>query len=348
VLSTAEGPRPFQLGTPDRHRDDALFEVFTIDGGHCAISLPLGDLVHKNGRRAGGKPAKVARMSSRNSPKALIRREMRAQQSTIVMCECGDMTGELPSEVDEKAEAAFFRRKAAAEVKEAKRNAALCRAEQHQMDEVGRTAAAGGKRNAHGSEVSSNVRTAVADDGASEVGVLGRVHGRTVVGEPVIETGTRGSEAAATASGSVAIAMDGAAADVGSGAPTVAGDALHVYDDEDGEADDEADDCTATRKDCHLLTLSNLGKYMPPDDIASLIFSSDGDLTDVQRAIPATVEAKLLDHLAKLQLFRLRLCTKPFALWLVKSKTDHADVREAADHLIERLYSALEAIGECT
>jgi len=286
-------------------------------------------------------------MSSRNSPKELIRRGLRAQQNTIVMCVCGDMTGELPSAVAEKDKVAYYRRKAAAEVKETKRNAALCRAVQHLMDKAGRTAAAGGKRNAHGNERLRNVRTAVADDAAPEPGVHGRMHWRTVVGEPILAMGTRGSEAAGTASGSTAMAVDGAAADVEGGAATVAGDALHDSEEEDGEADDEADDCTATRKDCHLLSLSKLGKYMPPDDIASLVFSSDGDLTDCQRAIPPTVEAKLLDHLAMLQLFRLRLCTEPFALWLVKSKTDHVDVHKATYHLIERLHRALQAVGEC-
>jgi len=326
-------------------REDDLFNISTIEGGHCSIDFPLGDVVLTNGRRAGGKPARVARLTSRSSPKEVLRRGLREQQHTIVMCVCGDLTGEMQSEVATRATEAFHRRKAAAAVKQDKRDAALCRAEQHLAEKVARVTRRRGRSRGRGDRSRGRVDrkkgAPAAEGGGAAGGLMAGVRAGTSVGAEIASEGVD----AVAATAAVSAGGGGAAADVTGGATHVVRGPADVFDD-DGCVTDEADDGVATRNDLHLLWLSQLGMYMPPDDVSGLVFSLLQGTAPEMGTIPRSVEAKLLDHLAMLQLFRLRLCSKPFALWLVKSKTDAGDVREAADRIIDGLHMALEAISE--
>jgi len=120
-------------------------------------------------------------------------------------------------------------------------------------------------------------------------------------------------------------------------------------DDGDGGYSVREDDSTeATRHDMHALWLSKLDSYMPLAALTALVFSdTDGDSDTAPAmpsgsAIPEDMQVLVRGHLLMLRLFRLRQCTAPFALRMVKSKTDAKDVREATDRIIRRLQGVLE------
>jgi len=337
-------------------RDDALFSVSAVQGGHYSSDFPLGDVLRKNGRRAGGKPAKVARMTSCNSPKELLRRGLREQQGTITMCVCGALTGEMRSKMAEIAGKAFLRRKLADAAKKAKKDAALCRAEQHVANKSERPTRGGRKSTGWGERGGRDVRrkTQVHETARGSVTGAGRPvaatpggrgSGRSMaVAVEAAMVNTRNVGAEAEAAG-ISVAGGGAANGV-TYADNCAATLTDVFNEVVSDTDGRPDDGFVTQSDCHLMWLSQLCAYMPPDDVAALVFSFTGDTSRTRGAIPRNVEAKLLDPIAMTQLLRLRLCTHPFALWLVKSKTDAGDVRKAIDRILNGLHLALEAVSE--
>jgi len=120
-------------------------------------------------------------------------------------------------------------------------------------------------------------------------------------------------------------------------------------DDGDGGYSVREDDSTeASSQDMHALLLSKLDSYMPPAALTALVFSDTAGDSDTApampsgSAIPDDMQVLVRGHLLMLRLFRLRQCTAPFALWMVKSKTDAEDVREATDRIIRRLHGVLE------
>jgi len=96
----------------------------------------------------------------------------------------------------------------------------------------------------------------------------------------------------------------------------------------------------------HALWLSKLDSYMPPAALTALSDADeDSDTAPAARSgstIPEEVQVLVRGHLSMLRLFRLRQCTEPFAQWMVKSKTDAEDVREATDRITRRLKRLLE------
>jgi len=108
-----------------------LFRVVEDERGRCTVNIPLPTLVHKNGRLARTKSRNVAKQASPSSTKEVLRRALKKEQDTIIMCVCGEMTGELPNGVAQEATNAFHKRKESAAINEAKNVTSIFRAEVH-------------------------------------------------------------------------------------------------------------------------------------------------------------------------------------------------------------------------